>query len=71
MEKLQRITREAFNLDPAFELRPTTRLSELPGWDSMSSVNLEIAIETAYGVDRSQFDLGDEVTLAELSAQLE
>jgi acyl carrier protein len=70
MEKLQKITREAFNLNPAFPLQPTTRLKELPGWDSLSSVNLEIAIEMAYNVDCARFTLGDEVTLAKLLAQL-
>ena len=70
MEKLQKVTREAFGLNASFPLDPTTRLKELPGWDSMNSVNLEIAIETAFHIDRSKFTLGDEVTLAELHAQL-
>jgi acyl carrier protein len=70
MEKLYSVVREALSLDQSVVLAPQTRLKELPGWDSMNSVNLEMAIETAYNVDRSAFDLNDDTTLDALAVRL-
>jgi acyl carrier protein len=71
MEKLCQLIRETFSLNEKIILSEKTYLREIPGWDSMNAVNLEIAIETAYGVEPSQLELTDDTSLTELAAQLE
>jgi acyl carrier protein len=70
MEKLGQVIRSTFGLDERFLLTAQTRLKEIPGWDSMNSVNLELSIKAEYGLDPGKFTLTDETTLKELAAQL-
>jgi hypothetical protein len=70
MGKLGQVIRSTFGLDASFLLTAQTQLKEIPGWDSMNSVNLELSINAEYGLDSSNFTLTDETTLKELATQL-
>lgn len=71
IEKLYQVIREGFSLDEQFILRETTCLREIPRWDSMNAVNLEMALETAYGVDARSLNLTEQTSLLDLARQIE
>lgn len=70
MERLCQVICSTFELDERFLLTAQMQLKDIPGWDSMSSVNLELSINAEYGLDPGNFTLTDETTLKELAAQL-
>ena len=49
MEKLTEIFRMVFD-DDAIELSPGTTAGDVDGWDSLSHINLILAIETEFGI---------------------
>lgn len=69
--KLEEVLANVFTLAER-KLPPLhTRLCELPGWDSMNSVNLEMAIETEYHLSPDYVGLNDQMTLGELLSIIE
>ncbi len=50
---LEEVFREVFE-DDLIQLTPETTAEDIEGWDSMSHVNLMIAVELKFGVDFTQ-----------------
>lgn len=48
-EKLTGVFRSVFD-DPALTVRDETRASDVAGWDSLTHVQLIVAVEKAFGV---------------------
>lgn len=55
-ERLNEIFREVFD-DDTIELKPETTANDVDGWDSLSHVNLILAIETKFAITFSQKEL--------------
>jgi acyl carrier protein len=53
MEKLNALFRRVFNND-SIELTPQTTANDVDGWDSLSHMNLILAIEVEFQVEFSQ-----------------
>ena len=62
--KLTAIFRDVFD-DNALTITPTTAASDVAGWDSLTHINLIVAVEKAFGVSfttkevRSLANVGD------------
>lgn len=56
MEELTSVFRQVFD-DDTIVVHPATTANEVEGWDSLSHVNLIVAIETGFGIRFSQKDL--------------
>jgi acyl carrier protein len=70
MDKIIVVIKETFaEFDESVAL-PDMMLGEIPGWDSMNSVNLAIALESAFGVDLSEKYPRAEMTLIDLVSLL-
>lgn len=52
-EQLTKVFREVFG-DDTITLEPQTTADDIDGWDSMSHINLIIAIEIAFGIEFTQ-----------------
>ncbi len=61
-EGLQEIFPEMEDMVITYE----TKLQEIPDWDSMSSVNLQVFLEQHFGISVSQDFLGDNTTIGEI-----
>ncbi|MGE0086695.1 MAG: hypothetical protein AB7S75_20005 [Desulfococcaceae bacterium] len=61
-EGLQEIFPEMGDMVLTYE----TKLQEIPDWDSMSSVNLQVFLEQNFGIFVSQDFLGDNTTIGEI-----
>jgi len=68
MDNLLTAVRATFPSLPAENIRPETRMSEFPNWDSMTAVNLLMEIGTTCGTELKNFEPTDTMTLAELAA---
>ena len=55
-EILEDVFRTVFD-DPSIELRPGMTANDVEGWDSLSHVNLILAIELRFGIQFSQKEL--------------
>jgi acyl carrier protein len=55
-EKLNRIFREVFD-DEDLSISPDMTANDIDGWDSLSHVNLIVAIETSFAITFSQKEL--------------
>jgi acyl carrier protein len=67
--KLEGALNESFDLEPgSFPL--DRALGEIEGWDSMNSVNLTLALESAFGVELDGVILTAEQTLADVAGIL-
>jgi acyl carrier protein len=56
IEKLNGIFRVVFDNDE-IEIRPETTANDVDGWDSLSHVNLILAVEKGFGIRFSQMEL--------------
>ena len=50
MENVKQVFANVFDLDPA-GVTPDLRLDAIDGWDSMASVNLQLELESTFGVN--------------------
>lgn len=55
-ERLNAIFCEVFG-DPEIRIQPSTTAEEVDGWDSLSHVNLILAVEVRFGVRFTQKEL--------------
>lgn len=55
-EKLNQIFRHVFD-DDSIEIEPSMTTGDIEGWDSLSHVNLIMAIETGFNIRFSQKEL--------------
>jgi acyl carrier protein len=66
--KFQNIMRDVFQ-DDTIEITPQTTANDIEGWDSLSHVNLLLAIEIEFGIEfapaeiRKMDNVGDLLTL--------
>ncbi len=56
LDRLTSIFREVFD-DAAIHIAPGTTANDVEGWDSLSHVNLIVAIETRFNIRFSQKEL--------------
>lgn len=56
LEKLNHIFREVFD-DDEIDIKPETTANDVYGWDSLSHVNLIVAIEAKFNIRFSQKEL--------------
>ena len=71
LKKIQAILLENFPEIGELELRADTRLGEIPGWDSMVAVNLQMFLDETFHVVVILDLLNEETTLADLAAYIE
>jgi len=69
-EKLQAIFQEVFD-DPELEISPETTANDVDGWDSLSHVNLILAVETRFQITFSQKELMTFQNVGDLLAAIE
>ncbi len=55
-DRLNKVFREVFDEDD-INITPGTTANDIDGWDSLSHVNLIVAIETKFGIRFSQKEL--------------
>ena len=55
-QKLMLVCREVFD-DPALVITDSTTAKDVPGWDSLTYVNLIVAVEGAFGVSFTTKDV--------------
>lgn len=58
MELLLKAIKSVFEDFDEKEFNENLEMSEIPGWDSMNSVNLQLEIESVFGIDFSKFIIG-------------
>lgn len=56
MEQLTQVFRQVFD-DPEISLTPETTADDVEGWDSLSHVNLIMAVENSFRIRFSQKDV--------------
>lgn len=71
LKKIQEILLEYFPEIGEVELRAETRLGEIPGWDSMVAVNLQMFLDESFQVVVMLDLLNEETTLADLAVYIE
>ena len=55
-QKLTVIFRDVFD-DPALEITDATTAKDIPGWDSLTHVNMIVAVEKAFGMSFTTKDV--------------
>ena len=55
-EKLNQIFRTVFD-DATIQIRPDMTANDIEGWDSLSHVNLIVAVESAFGITFGQKEI--------------
>ena len=56
INKLTAIFREVFD-DETIEIEPETTANEIEGWDSLSHINLILAVELHFGIEFTQKEI--------------
>jgi acyl carrier protein len=69
-EELEELVRALFN-DDEIDLEDDTAWSEIPGWDSLSHVNLVVSVEETFAVEFDEEELGTFTTVGALKKGLE
>ncbi len=70
MESLAEVFREVF-ADASIQLTAKTTADDIEGWDSLSHVNLIIAVEMKFGIEFSQKEIRSFSNVGELTACVE
>lgn len=65
-EQLTEVFREVFG-DESIELRSEMTANDIEGWDSMSHVNLIIAIEIKFGIEFTPMEIRSFSSVGELA----
>ena len=56
MERLNEVFQQVFD-DDSIRISPAMTANDIDGWDSLSHVNLIVAVETTFGIRFSQKEL--------------
>ncbi len=64
-DQLNEVFREVFD-DSSIELTPETTADDIEGWDSLSHVNLMIAVELKFGIEFTQREMTSFANVKEL-----
>lgn len=65
MENVKQVFANVFDLDPT-GVTPDLRLDAIDGWDSMASVNLQLELESTFGVNLQDQPPAGEQTVADI-----
>jgi len=57
---------ELFPEAEGMDLNADTRLEDIPGWDSMSAINFQTRVETAFGVSVPEEMLSGETSIGDI-----
>lgn len=68
-EDVSRIVAETLDLEDLV-LDPNMSAADIPGWDSLSNVQIMVAVERAFGVRFHTGDIASMVNLGELVARV-
>ncbi len=71
MEPLKKALKTVFEEFDEKEFSENLELSEIPGWDSMNSVNLQLELESIFGVEFSGFQIGGAHKIKDIIKYLE
>ena len=66
MERVAKAIKSVFPDYNPSTLSVTTPLGDIPGWDSMNSVNLTLELETTFSIDLSNVILSDRDTVGDV-----
>lgn len=69
-EKLTEVFRATFE-DSSIELTPKTTADDIEGWDSLSHVNLIMAVEIKFGIDFTMKETLSFANVGDLAACIE
>ncbi len=69
-EQLNEVFREVFD-DDAIQLTPEMTADDVEGWDSLSHVNLIIAVELKFGIEFTQKEIRSFSNVGEMAACIE
>jgi acyl carrier protein len=69
-DRLTKVFRMVFQ-DDAIELAPSTTSDDIEGWDSLSHINLLIAIEIEFGIEFKQNEIQAFANVGELEKRIE
>lgn len=69
-ERLTKVFRNVFG-DDSIELTPATTADDIEGWDSLSHINLIIAVEIEFGIEFKQNEIQGFANVGELMASID
>jgi acyl carrier protein len=69
-ERLTKVFRNVFE-DDSIELTPKTTADDIEGWDSLSHINLIIAVEIEFGIEFKQNEIQSFANVGELLQSIE
>lgn len=69
-DQLNEVFREVFD-DDAIQLTPEMTAEDVEGWDSLSYVNLIIAVEMKFGIEFTQKEIRSFSNVGEMAACIE
>ena len=69
-DRLTKVFRNVFQ-DDSIELKPETTSDDVEGWDSLSHINLLIAIEIEFGIEFKQNEIQAFANVGELEKRIE
>ena len=70
MQKLLQAIQTVFPGTDVSSLQPDTKMSQIPGWDSMNAINLVLEIENTFGCSNLSIEFGAEKTFGQLCDEL-
>ena len=70
LEQVSRIVAETLDIDD-LRLDPTMSAADIPGWDSLTNVQIMVAVERAFGVRFRTGDIAGMANVGELVARVE
>lgn len=66
LQKLTRIVIDTLGLEESFRLEPSMTAADVDGWDSLTNVQIIVAIEKSFGVRFSTGEVASMKSVAEL-----
>jgi acyl carrier protein len=69
-ERLTKVFRKVFD-DESIVLRPEMTADDIDGWDSLSHINLLIAVELEFGIEFKQNEIQSFANVGELMQSIE
>jgi acyl carrier protein len=69
-DRLTNVFRHVFQ-DDSIVLKPSTTSDDIDGWDSLSHINLLIAIEIEFGIEFKQKEIQTFANVGELEKRIE
>ncbi|HAD83171.1 MAG: hypothetical protein A2509_11065 [Candidatus Edwardsbacteria bacterium RIFOXYD12_FULL_50_11] len=70
MEKIRTALKNVFPELKDEQVVDGLKLYDIPGWDSMNVINLQLELETILGLDLSAFQMTGDLTLKQLREKL-